>query len=126
LTSFGPWYGNEVSDIEDFKRSVERVIEMNPKTGISSHLIDPVTEDLERRLRAFAEVFGERERRVLDNISNGIDTIEKMSLKPTIYRRFPMELYRAFEIFMLEKHVELLKNRGQIIEEDGCLKTERR
>ena len=126
LTSFGPWYGNEVSDIEDFKRSMERVIEMNPRTGISSHLIDPVTEDLGVRLRAFTRVFDERERRVLDNIARGVDTIEKMSLKPTIYRRIPMELYRAFEMFMLEKHVELLKKGGKIIEEDGHLKIEKR
>jgi len=126
LTSFGPWYGNEVSDIEDFKRSVERVIELNPRTGISSHLIDPVAEDLDMRLRAFLRVFDEREKRVLHNIANGFDTVEKMSLKPTIYPRIPMEVYRAFEIFMLEKHVELLKNRGKIVEEDGHLKIEKR
>jgi glyoxylase-like metal-dependent hydrolase (beta-lactamase superfamily II) len=122
LTNFGPWYGNKVSDIEDFKKSVEQVIDINPKVGISSHLINLVTDDIEERLRKFRGVFDEREKRVLDNIDRGIDTIEKLSLEPTIYPRIPMDIFYFFEMFMLEKHIELLKKRGEIIEEDGHLK----
>ena len=120
LTRFGPWSGNEVSDIEEFKKSVTRVIEMNPKVGISSHLINPVEEGLDARLRTFRAVFDERERRILDNIAKGIDTIEKLTKTPTIYPRIPMPVFYAFEMFMLEKHIELFKSNGIIREEDGC------
>lgn len=125
LTRFGPWYGNEVSDIEVFKKSVERVIEMNPKVGISSHLINPVEEDLEERLRTFRAVFNEREERILSNIAQGINTIDALSKAPTIYPRIPMDVYYAFEIFMLEKHIELFKRDGLIREENGCFVLER-
>ena len=125
LTRFGPWYGNEVSDIEEFKKSVDRVIEMNPKVGISSHLINPVEEGLDARLRSFKAIFGEREKRILDNISKGIDTIEKLSKAPTIYPRIPMNAYYVFEMFMLQKHIELFKSKGMIREENNRFIVER-
>lgn len=125
LTRFGPWYGNEVSDIEEFKKSVDRVIGMNPKVGISSHLINPVEHKLDERLYAFIAIFDEREQRILDNIAKGINTIEKLSKVPTIYPRIPMPVYYAFEMFMLEKHIDLFKRDGKVSEEDGCFVLER-
>lgn len=119
LTRFGPWYGNEVSDIEDFKTSIQRVIDLKPKVGISSHLIDPVSEDLDERLRVYYTIFDERERRILENISKGIDTLEKLTHKPTIYPRIPLPAYLVFEQFMLEKHLELLMKNDKITEDDG-------
>ncbi|MFX1483599.1 MAG: MBL fold metallo-hydrolase, partial [Promethearchaeota archaeon] len=47
LTDFGPWYGNAVSNLEQFKKSIERIIDLEPKMGISSHLLDPVTVGLQ-------------------------------------------------------------------------------
>jgi glyoxylase-like metal-dependent hydrolase (beta-lactamase superfamily II) len=125
LTRFGPWYGNKVSDIEDFKNSVDKVIEMNPRVGISSHLINPVDETLEGRLREFRAIFDVREQRILDNIAKGIDTIEKLSKAPTIYPRIPMPVYYAFEMFMLEKHIEIFKREGIVREEDDRFIIER-
>ncbi|MBN2228805.1 MAG: MBL fold metallo-hydrolase [Candidatus Thorarchaeota archaeon] len=124
LTSFGPWYGNEVSDIEVFKESVDQVIAMKPKIGISSHLINPVTDNLAARLQTFRSVFDEREKRILENIGKGIDTIEKLAQVPTIYPRIPMEVYLAFEVFMLEKHIALLIRDEKIIEDDGHFRLE--
>jgi ribonuclease/clavin/mitogillin len=122
LTQFGPWYGNKVSDIGDFKKSVERVIDMHPKVGISSHLIDLITDDIDERLRKFREVFDEREKRMLENITKGIDTIEKLFRKPTIYPRIPRDIYYVFEMIMIEKHIEILKKEGKIVEENGHFK----
>lgn len=119
LTRFGPWYGNEVSDIEDFKQSVKKVIDLQPKVGISSHLVDPVSEDLDKHLRRYLSIFDEREERILDNISKGFDTLEKLMHKPTIYPRIPLPAYFVFEQFMLEKHLELLSENDTISEEDG-------
>ncbi|TFG29934.1 MBL fold metallo-hydrolase [Candidatus Thorarchaeota archaeon] len=126
LTRFGPWYGNRVSDIEDFKTSVEKVIEIQPKMGISSHLINPITEGLDDRLRKFRGVFDERESRIMRNISNGIDSIEELAKMPTIYPRIPMDVYYAFEIFMIEKHIELLEKNGVISREDDRLVIQKR
>jgi glyoxylase-like metal-dependent hydrolase (beta-lactamase superfamily II) len=119
LTRFGPWYGNAVSDIEDFKTSVQKVIDLEPKTGISSHLIDPVTENLDKQLRRYLSIFSQREERILENISNGINTLEKLKHKPTIYPRIPLPAYLVFEQFMLEKHLELLSKNDMIQDENG-------
>lgn len=126
LTRFGPWYGNKVSDIEDFKESVDKVIELQPTTGISSHLINPVTENLDTRLRQYRTIFDEREARVIENITRGIDTIEELAKQPTIYPRIPRDAYYTFEIFMIEKHIEVLEKRGVISSNNGKLSIEKR
>jgi glyoxylase-like metal-dependent hydrolase (beta-lactamase superfamily II) len=125
LTRFGPWYGNRVSDIEDFKRSIQRVIDLEPKMGISSHLIDPVTENLDERLKTYLSIFDDREKRILENISQGFDTVEKLTKKPTIYPRIPLHAYLVFEQFMIEKHLDILVKSRQVREEDGVLKIEK-
>ncbi|MFW9847142.1 MAG: MBL fold metallo-hydrolase, partial [Candidatus Thorarchaeota archaeon] len=68
LTRFGPWYGNEVSDIKLFQDSIKRVIELEPRKGISSHLLEPVTRNLDIRLREYLAAFDEREARILEFI----------------------------------------------------------
>jgi glyoxylase-like metal-dependent hydrolase (beta-lactamase superfamily II) len=125
LTRFGPWYGNKVSDIEDFKASIQQVIDLDPQIGISSHLLDPVTEDLDERLQTYLSIFDTRENRIVENISKGYDTVELLSKKPTIYPRIPRNAYLVFEQFMIEKHLEILIKDGKIREEDGQLKIEK-
>ncbi len=121
LTRFGPWYGNAVSDIEQFKQSIQRVIDLRPQVGISSHLIDPVSEGLERELQRFLSIFDERERRILRGISEGYDTVERLASRPTIYPRLPLNLYYVFEEFMIQKHVDQLLARKKIALEDNRL-----
>jgi glyoxylase-like metal-dependent hydrolase (beta-lactamase superfamily II) len=118
LTRFGPWYGNAVSNISDFRKSVSHVIELEPKKGISSHLLDPVGDSLEDRLQAYLAKFDEREERIIDSVRRGINTIEQLAVAPTIYPRIPFDAYLIFEEFMLLKHVEDLMEKG-IIDFDG-------
>ncbi len=126
LTRFGPWYGNAVSDIDDFKKSVQRIIDLKPKVGISSHLIDPVSEDLDERLKTYYSIFDSREERILENISRGIDTLDKLTHNPTIYPRIPRPAYLVFEQFMLDKHLDVLLKNDRITEEDGVYLIEKR
>lgn len=121
LTQFGPWYGNDVSDIQEFKNSVQKLIDMQPTTGISSHLLEPVTDGLHDELVRYLSIFDEREERVIKNVRRGFDSIAKLASVPTIYPRLPFDLYSAFEEFMLEKHIELLLMREVLREDDGHL-----
>ncbi len=125
LTRFGPWYGNAVSDIEEFRKSVQEIIDLNPQTGISSHRLNPIREELNSELHRYLSIFDQREKRILDNIKSGIDSIEDLAEVPTIYPRIPFDLYKVFEVFMLEKHIELLKKNGVISETDGKYSVER-
>ncbi|MHA2378719.1 MAG: MBL fold metallo-hydrolase [Candidatus Thorarchaeota archaeon] len=114
LTRFGPFYGNMVSDIQEFKDSIKSVIDLSPKIGISSHLLDPVKHDLRELLEEFLSVFDKREAHILKRISDGQDTIEKLAALPTIYPRIRFNYLYFFEECMLEKHVELLVEEGTI------------
>ncbi|MEM2142269.1 MAG: MBL fold metallo-hydrolase [Candidatus Thorarchaeota archaeon] len=121
LTRFGPWYGNMVSDINDFKRSILDIMELGPTKVVTSHILDPVTQDVDLRLTQYLEVFDRREKRILQMISDGVDTIEKLTMAPTIYPRIPANLYYIFEEFMLRKHVEDLIERGAVRVKDDRL-----
>jgi glyoxylase-like metal-dependent hydrolase (beta-lactamase superfamily II) len=112
LTTFGPWYGNAVSDIQEFKTSLENIIELEPKIGISSHLLQPVNQQLHTRLSGYLDAFDKRENRILINIRNGKDTIRELTSEPIIYPRFPNKAYQIFEEFMIRKHIEDMEKRG--------------
>ena len=77
-------------------------------------------------LERYVSIIDEREKRVIDNIAKGYNTIEKLAAVPTIYPRIPYELYMAFENFMLEKHIDLLKQNGVISEQEGLLVIEKK
>jgi glyoxylase-like metal-dependent hydrolase (beta-lactamase superfamily II) len=119
LTEFGPWYGNAVSNLGDFKRSIEHIIELEPKMGISSHLLDPVTENLEEQLRRYLAYFEERDEEILKLIADGFDTVEQLARRPIIYPRIPHPVYLLFEKLMIEKHIELLVKKDLVILEAG-------
>ncbi|MFW9834158.1 MAG: MBL fold metallo-hydrolase [Candidatus Thorarchaeota archaeon] len=119
LTEFGPWYGNLVSNLEDFKRSIEHIIDLEPKMGISSHLLDPVTESLEEKLKRYLAYFEERDEEILKLIADGFDNIEQLARRPIIYPRIPHPVYLLFERFMIEKHIELLVKKDLVILEAG-------
>jgi len=119
LTSFGPFYGNVVGDIREFKNSINHVIDLSPKIGISSHLPSPVSDNLQDLLEDFLGVFDRREAEILKRISEGHNTIKKLAALPTIYTRIPFDPYYFFEECMLKQHVEILLDDGAIyIEED--------
>ncbi|MFX1483382.1 MAG: hypothetical protein ACFFCP_09355, partial [Promethearchaeota archaeon] len=125
LTDFGPWYGNAVSDLEQFKKSIQRIIDLEPKMGISSHLLDPVTVGLQERLKDYLEFFQKRDDEIIQKIADGFDTVKKLSKIPIIYPRIPHPVYYAFEEFMLEKHLELLAEKDLIIREGDHLRIQR-
>ncbi|MFX1579295.1 MAG: MBL fold metallo-hydrolase [Promethearchaeota archaeon] len=121
LTEFGPWYGNVVSNLEDFKQSIEHILDIEPKMGISSHLLDPVTESLEEKLKRYLAYFEERDEEILKLIADGFDTIEQLARRPIIYPRIPHPVYLLFEKLMIEKHIELLIKKDLVILEAGHL-----
>jgi glyoxylase-like metal-dependent hydrolase (beta-lactamase superfamily II) len=124
LTRFGPWYGNSVSDIWYFKRSIEIAMELEPEKVITSHLLNPVTEGIQDRFKEYLEIFDKREKRILENIKQGYDTVKELASVPTIYPRIPFNAYLIFEEIMIEKHLESMIKDEIIYEENGryCVK----
>lgn len=121
LTDFGPWYGNVVSDLEDFKKSIERIIDLQPRMGISSHLLDPVTEKLDEQLRNYLAYFDQRDEEILHHIEEGADTVKQLAQIPIVYPKISNPVYLLFEEIMLDKHIEHLSKSDRVLLEDGHL-----
>jgi glyoxylase-like metal-dependent hydrolase (beta-lactamase superfamily II) len=122
LTRFGPWYGNVVSNIEQFESSIRRVMELSPRRCISSHLLNPVTEDVQGRLAEFLAAFGKRDQTILALVGSGVDTLDKLVSRPTIYPEFPHPIYYIFEEFMVKKHLDRLMRKNLIVKNQGRLR----
>jgi glyoxylase-like metal-dependent hydrolase (beta-lactamase superfamily II) len=114
LTTFGPWYGHEESDIELFLSSIQRVIELEPRMVLSSHK-GLVTDDIEGRLRRFAAVIEHREARLLELLEAPRSLHELVDLSP-IYGGHPYaeKPLRYWEGQMISKHLERMARRGVV------------
>ena len=115
LSSFGPWYGNDSSDLEQFQRSVDQVRSLKPGLLVSSHS-PPVTADIDRRLEQYGAAMEQRHELVYRLLSREAMTLEQLiDLKP-IYGRHPepAPVYRFFEGNMLKKHLALLLAAGLV------------
>ncbi|OLN27823.1 MBL fold metallo-hydrolase [Desulfosporosinus metallidurans] len=114
LSPFGPWYGNVRSDLEEFACSIERLIELNPKVLVTSH-IGIVTDNIPDRLRDYADMLDLREKQILWHL-RAPKTIAELVDTNIIFRRYPepQKLYRFFEETMLKKHLQRLMKQGRI------------
>jgi len=122
LTGFGPWYGHVESNIEEFKKSIRKVMELKPEIYVSGHKPpvkgrEKILEELERYLGKFDET----KMKILDALKEpkSLDELVKMNL---IYRRKPyaQKLLEYWERNMILHNLRLLLEQN-IIEktEDG-------
>ncbi|MDY6796566.1 MAG: MBL fold metallo-hydrolase [Actinomycetota bacterium] len=121
LTPFGPWYGHVECDLGDFRSSLRRIRDLEPRMIVSSHR-HPVTSGIREELDAFEAHFDARTMRIAGMLEEGSAMPEELSRVSPIYgvpqSDFP--LFRYFESRMIEKHLELLvEEGGAVIMEDG-------
>ncbi len=113
LTPFGPWYGNEVSDIDIFLESIEKVKHIESKYFITSHSNTIYTkEQLLPLLDNFASYIDRREKALLKLIEtkNSL-SLDELATYGIIYPRSSLANNPAllfFEKKMLEKHIKRL------------------
>lgn len=117
LTSFGPFYGHDFSDISDFIDSIRRLKRINAQTVVTGHA-GPFSEDIEKRFDAFEEIIYQRDRAVLRHLDRP-RTAEDLVGRGIIYRRFYDDtpfgaINRWFEQVHIEKHLARLKAAGQV------------
>jgi hydroxyacylglutathione hydrolase len=99
LSSFGPYYGDHWSDLEDFERSMDRCSEVDARWYVTSHhkgVVDGRAPFL-KALRDFRSVITAREQRLLDFLA------EPRSLAEMIAYRI---IYRPGAQVMWADHVE--------------------
>ncbi len=120
MTKFGPFYGNPEADIHQFRASLETVRAAAPRVVASSHRL-PVTENISEEIRLFGERFDRNERRLLRVLDRPRSLEEICGQRPLFGKYLPgmKVLYAFFEKTMIEKHLQDLLGRGDIILQDG-------
>ena len=118
LTPFGPFYGHDFADIDDFLASIEKLKQVEAKIVVSGHA-GPFNGNLPERFREYGEVIHNRDRLLLEKLSQpkSIEAFKGSNLFYKTYPDFP-DLIRWFELVHIEKHLMRLKAMGKVRQED--------
>ena len=123
LTPFGPWYGNRYSDIDAFLASIERVKTLRADTWYTAHGDGVIYGAIDDRLDEFAAVIADRERRLLELLSEPRTTEEIVDATIVYGKRWePPEMFDYFEGTMVGKHLDRLVRAGKVEETGGVFR----
>lgn len=121
LTRFGPMYGHEFSDIDDFLMSIERVRRLNARLAATGHTA-PVAgaEEIRRALDAFGAVVHARDERIVALLSRPRRLGELLN-RNVIYPSYPASqgVTRWFEEVHVKKQLARLVRLGRARQEGG-------
>lgn len=108
LTEFGPYYGNAVSDIDEFLASLDRLIELQPDMIVAGHGDGVVKRNIRQRLREYRDIIFYREEKLMARLKQaGKVTLDEIARWKTVYGkyRYPREYERLY--FLMEKYMDL-------------------
>lgn len=116
LSSFGPYYGDAWSDLEDFERSIARVREIDAEVWVSFHHVGVIEQRAEfiARLDRFAARIREREDAMLAFLATP-HTLEEMALHRFIYPpHADLPFIEAVELRSISQHLARLSTQQRI------------
>jgi len=115
LSSFGPYYGDAWSDLEDFERSLARVREVEARHYATFHHIGVVDRPtFLERLDRFTGVIGDRERRLLAFLSEP-RTLDEVAEHRFVYRRTDSVPFAGpVERRSMSQHIVRLVRQGRV------------
>jgi len=119
LTSFGPWYGDVYSDIEETIKSIHKLKAVPARRWVASHNTGLFEENPGRLWDDYENVIHERENKLLAFLEKP-KTIAEICAAWLIYGRprEPKEMYEFNERVLVRKHLEYLKGQDKIILDD--------
>ncbi len=120
LTSFGPWYGDRYSSIEETIYSLEHLRKIPAYHWLTSHETGIFREPLGDLWDRYADVIRQREERLLSFLREP-RTLAEIVAARIIYgkAREPLTFFVFAERAMLRKHLEYAQRRGLIDSDNG-------
>jgi glyoxylase-like metal-dependent hydrolase (beta-lactamase superfamily II) len=114
LTSFGPFYGHDFADINEFVQSIERLRQLNARIVTTGHA-GPFNGQVNEKFNAYEEIVYHRDRLILEQLTQP-KTLDDFRGRNHIFRSYPdfADLIRWFELVHIEKHLERLKAMGKV------------
>ena len=87
LTGFGPYYGDATSDLQQFRRSLRRVRELDAQTWITSHHKGVISDRATflQLLRRFASKLDQRSERLLGYLREAPHTLDALVARRILY-----------------------------------------
>ncbi|RLA46024.1 MAG: MBL fold metallo-hydrolase [Gammaproteobacteria bacterium] len=122
LSGFGPYYGDGCSNLQDFRRSLARLKEIEAKAWVTSHHKGVITdrETFLDMLRAFAAKIDEREAAILKVIGENPMTLDELVTHRFVYPTWYDGLWaESCEIYTITRHLEEMLGNGSVLEENG-------
>ncbi len=119
LSSFGPYYGDAWSDLEDFEATLDFLATLRPRTWATFHHIG-VLEDhaaFVARFERFRSMIGDRERRLLAYLREGPRSLDEIAAHRFVYRPGDDVLFAdSVERRSMALHLERLCGDGSVRE----------
>ena len=114
LTPFGPFYGHDFADIDEFLRSIEKLRQLNARIVTTGHA-GPFNGNVIEKFNIYEEIVYRRDRLLLEYLKQP-RTIGDFRGRNFIFRSYPdfPDLIRWFEMVHIEKHLERLKAMGKV------------
>jgi glyoxylase-like metal-dependent hydrolase (beta-lactamase superfamily II) len=114
LTSFGPFYGHDFADIDEFLQSIERLRQVNATIVATGHA-GPFNGQVSEKFNVYEEIVYRRDRMILEQLSQP-RALSDFRDRNIIFRSYPdfPDLIRWFELVHIEKHLKRLKAMGKV------------
>jgi ribonuclease/clavin/mitogillin len=114
LTPFGPFYGHDFADIDDFIQSIKKLRKLNPKIAATGHA-GPFEGDISKHFDDYEEVIYRRDRLVLEHLTQP-RSLEYFTGRNLVFRSYPepADLIQWFELVHIEKHLKRLAAIGRV------------
>jgi glyoxylase-like metal-dependent hydrolase (beta-lactamase superfamily II) len=118
LSSFGPYYGDAWSDLEDFERSLRRVREIEARHYATFHHVGVVDRaTFLERLGRFEAVIADRERRLLAYLAEAPRSLDEVAAHRFVYRPGdPVPFAAPVERRSMGQHIARLVRQGRVRE----------
>lgn len=122
LVPFGPWYGDHLSNLDDFEASIRRLIDLKPRIYCCSHR-KPIRENIEKRLLAYLDRIAEAEAWILQRLNEPV-SLDELVGRNFFYKKYDYPYNRFWERNMIKKHLARLvkTDRVVMVDEDHYVK----
>ena len=115
LTSFGPWYGDVYSSIDETIKSIHKLKSIPARRWVASHNTGLFEENPGKLWDDYENIIYQREEKIV-NFLKEPKTMEEILAAWLIYGRprEPKEFFEFNERALVSKHIEYLERRGKI------------
>jgi len=120
MTSFGPWYGDLYSSIEDTISSLHTLKKVPARTWFTGHDAGIFSDRAAERWQQYENIIYQREERILALLAQP-RTMDEIVQAWTVYGkpREPLAFFEFGERALAGKHVEWLEKKGAVKEANG-------